>query len=331
MITRRDLIIGTAGALATGGLIRSIGAQEEEGKASLPVVVTTWNFAPKANKAAWKILEKGGSALDAVEKGINDIELDPAVESVGYGGTPNEHGETTLDSMIMWGPKHEVGAVGCLKRIKPAISVARKVLEKTKHTMLVGDDATRFAVKMGFEEVNLTNARSNKMWEDWVKKGKKPNHWEAEPRKDKEEEKDKEDHDTISMLAIDKNGDICAGCSTNGLDFKIPGRVGDSPITGCGAYADNDIGAAAATGNGDVMMRFLPAYQAVTNMGAGMSPRDAALDALKRIHKKGYRIGGAIIAVNKKGEYGAACLRYSSFPFGVRNDSIDKLLTVKGS
>ncbi len=125
-------------------------------------------------------------------------------------------------------------------------------------------------------------------------------------------------------------GDICAGLSTNGLDFKIPGRVGDSPITGAGGYCDNDVGGAVGTGNGDVMMRFLPSYQAVENMRRGMSPADAAKDALERIRKKGYKIGGALIAVNKKGEFGAAALNYADFPFAVRNASTDELKKIKG-
>lgn len=327
-LTRREMIVGSAGLVTAGCASIPRLAIGQDKPASLPVVATTWEFGVKANKAAWAVLDKGGSALDAVEAGINDIELDPDVESVGYGGTPNEVGETTLDAMIMWGPTHEVGAVGCLKRVKKAISVARKVMDRTKHTFLVGDDATVFAVRMGFTQESLTLERSSKMWEDWVKGGRKPNHWEAEPRGD--QNPDKKDHDTIGMVAIDKNGDICAGLSTNGLDFKIPGRVGDSPITGAGGYCDNDVGGAVGTGNGDVMMRFLPSYQAVENMRRGMSPADAAKDALERIRRKGYKIGGALIAVNKKGEVGAAALNYADFPFAVRNATTDELKKVKG-
>jgi N4-(beta-N-acetylglucosaminyl)-L-asparaginase len=326
MLTRREWLIGSMGTLAAG-CVRAGARQDRPAAGSLPVLATTWEFGKKANGAAWAVLEKGGSALDAVEAGINEIELDPAEESVGYGGTPNEVGETTLDAMIMWGPTHDVGSVGCLKRVKKAISVARKVMERTKHTLLVGEDATLFAVKMGFELESLTNERSSKMWEDWVKKGRKPNHWEAEPRQPGPEKKD---HDTIGMVAIDKAGDVCVGLSTNGLDFKIPGRVGDSPITGAGGYCDNDVGGAVATGNGDVMMRFLATYQTVESMRRGAAPSDAARDALERIAKKGFKIGGAVVAVNKKGEYGAAALNYALFPYAVRNASTDEIVKIKG-
>ncbi|MHC4605694.1 MAG: N(4)-(beta-N-acetylglucosaminyl)-L-asparaginase [Planctomycetota bacterium] len=312
MLTRRDLIVGSAGVLVTAAA-RPLFGQEE--KPVLPVVVSTWTFGRKANAEAWKILEKGGSALDAVEAGVTQAELDPANESVGYGGRPNEAGETTLDAMIMWGPAHAAGAVGCLKRVKRAISVARKVMEKTNHTFLVGEDATQFALKMGFKEEPLANERSKKAYEAWKKAGRKPSQW-------------KDAHDTIGMIAVDKKGDVCAGCSTNGLPFKIAGRVGDSPITGAGAYCDNEAGAAAATGNGDVMMRFLPAYQAVENMRRGMAPDAACREALARIGKKGYDVGGALIAVNRKGVFGAARMKYATFPFAVRNPSLDDLKSV---
>lgn len=332
-MTRRQMLLGSAsGLMAAGcaGALPPLAAVRDVPGGILPVVATTWRFGVKANKAAWTILEKGGSALDAVEAGINDIELDPDEESVGFGGTPNEVGETTLDAMIMWGPTHDVGAVGCLKRVKKAISVARKVMERTKHTFLVGEDATIFAVRMGFALESLTNERSSRMWEDWVKRGRKPSHWEEEPRGDGNPA-DPKDHDTIGMVAVDRSGDVCVGLSTNGLDFKIPGRVGDSPITGAGGYCDNDVGGAVATGNGDVMMRFLPSYQAVENMRRGMSPAEAAQEALARIRKKGYKIGGAIVAANKKGEVGAAALDYREFPFAVRNPKADELRTVRGS
>jgi N4-(beta-N-acetylglucosaminyl)-L-asparaginase len=332
-LTRRQMLLGSASGLVAAGCAGSLpplAAVQDAPAGAIPVVATTWEFGVKANKAAWAALEKGGTALDAVEAGINDIELDPNEESVGFGGTPNEVGETTLDSMIMWGPTHDVGAVGCLKRVKKAISVARKVMERTRHTFLVGEDATIFAVRMGFTQESLTNERSSRMWEDWVKRGRKPSHWEAEPRDKNGGDGDPKDHDTIGMAAVDKNGDVCVGLSTNGLDFKIPGRVGDSPITGAGGYCDNDVGGAVATGNGDVMMRFLPSYQTVENMRRGMSPAEAAQDALARIRKKGYKIGGGIVAVNKKGEVGAAALDYREFPFAVRNPRVDELRKVKG-
>ena len=163
MINRREFMVGSAGLLV---------AAKAQDKATLPCVISTWDFGKKANADAWAVLEKGGSSLDAVEKGVNNAELDPENTSVGFGGLPNEDGEVTNDAVIMWGPKHAAGAVGCLKRIKRPISVARKVLEKTKHTFLVGDDATRFAIKMGFKEEALGTEKSKKRWEDWKAAGR---------------------------------------------------------------------------------------------------------------------------------------------------------------
>lgn len=308
MLTRREFVAGTLSVAALPKLL----AQDK--KATIPVVVSTWDFGKKANAKAWDVLAAGGSALDAVEKGINDAELDTDNTSVGYGGLPNEDGEVTLDAVIMDGKRHAAGSVACLKRIKTPISVARKVLEKTRHTLLVGEDATRFAVKMGFKEEDLLTDKAKTIWENWVKGGKKGNFW---------------NHDTIGMVAVDKNGDLVAGCSTSGLAWKIAGRVGDSPIIGSGAYCDNGVGAAAATGNGDIMMRFCPSIIAVEHMRAGKSPSEACALSLKRIVDKGYKgIQACLIAVNKKGEFGAATLS-GSFPYAVRNEEIDEIRTAK--
>jgi N4-(beta-N-acetylglucosaminyl)-L-asparaginase len=306
MITRREFVGGIA---VVGGTLalRPVFAQD---KASIPAVISTWSFGQRANADAWKILAAGGSSLDAVEKGINNAELDPNNGSVGFSGTPNEEGEVTLDAVIMHGPTHAAGAVGCLKRIKPAISVARKVLEKTKHTFLVGDDATKFAVKMGFKEEPLITDGAKKKWQEWKADPKHTDFWT---------------HDTIGMIAIDSKGDVTAGCSTSGLGYKLAGRVGDSPIVGSGAYCDNEVGGAAATGNGDVMMRFCPAIIAVELMRNGMSPSEACAKALARIPAKGYKQGGAMVAMNKKGEFGYAKIVYDVFEHAVRNATIDEM------
>ena len=303
MITRREFMEGVA--VVAG----SFALRPQDAKA-VPAVLSTWAFGKKANAAAWEILAKGGSSLDAVEKGINDAELDPSNDSVGYGGLPNEDGEVTLDAVLMHGPRHAAGAVGCLKRIKTPISVARRVLDSTKHTFLVGDDVTKFAVKMGFKEESLTTEKSRKAWEAWKADPKRASFW---------------NHDTIGMVAVDAKGDVTAGCSTSGLSFKIAGRVGDSPIVGSGAYCDNDIGGAAATGNGDVMMRFCPSIVAVELMRAGKSPSEACAASLARIAAKGYKAGGALIALSKSGEFGFAQLNYPDFKCAARNGSIDEL------
>lgn len=261
-----------------------------------------------------------GRMLDGVEAAINHVELLPDEYWVGFGGVPNAVGETTLDAMMMWGPTHDVGAVGCLKRVKRAISVARMVMEKTQHSLIVGDDATGFATRMGFAETALTNLRSQKAWEDWQASGKPNSAYAPEPIAGGPQP---EGHDTVGTMAVDANGDICVGCSTNGREFKIPGRVGDSPVAGAGAYCDNDVGAAIATGNGDVMMRFLPTYHTVEMMRAGASPQAAARAAIKRITDKGYTLDGGIIALSKTGAHGGAKSGWedSNFGYAVRDAS----------
>lgn len=306
MITRREFLAGSAAA----ALVPRFAAP-----AGLPCVISTWDFGRKANADAWAVLAAGGTALDAVEKGINNAELDPENLSVGFGGLPDEDGEVTNDAMIMWGPKHAAGAVGCLKRVKRPISVARLVLEKTKHTFLVGEDATRFAARMGFaEEKELLTDKARRRWEDWKKAGRPGSFWS---------------HDTIGMVAVDRNGDVCAGCSTSGLAFKIKGRVGDSPIVGSGAYCDNEVGGAAATGNGDVMMRFCPSLVAVEYMREGMTPAEACAKSLKRIQDKGYRVSACLVAVSRKGEFGAARIGEREFPHAVRNSEVDEVRKIR--
>ena len=305
-LSRRDFVTGvTAAALLTGTRARASAVQSSQG----PVILTSWEFGPGANAAGWPTLEQNGLAIDAAEAAINYVELLPDEFYVGYGGSPNAVGETTLDAMIMWGPTHDVGAVGCLKRVKRAISVARKVMEETRHSLIVGDDATRFAVRMGFEETSLTNAASLEVWEEWVATGEPSSAWGAEPI---EHDEKPGGHDTVGTMAVDAHGNVCVGCSTNGGTFKLPGRVGDSPIAGAGAYCDNDVGAAIATGNGDVMMRFLPTYHTVELMRAGASPTDAAQAALDRIVAKGYHFEGGIIALSKAGDHGGAKLGWEN-------------------
>jgi len=313
-LTRRAFVGGAAAA----GALASRPAMAMQGRAAtLPIIVTSWDFGPGANEAGWPLLEAGRLA-DAVEAAINHVELLPDEYWVGFGGVPNAVGETTLDAMFMWGPTHDVGAVGCLKRVKKAISVARAVMEKTQHTLIVGDDATRFAAAQGFAETALTNLRSQKAWEDWQASGGENSAFAPEPIAGGEAPKA---HDTVGTMAIDANGQVCVGCSTNGREFKIPGRVGDSPIAGAGAYCDNDVGAAIATGNGDVMMRFLPTYHTVELMRSGMSPTDAARAAIRRITDKGYRLDGGIVALSKTGAHGAAKTGWgdTDFSYSVRD------------
>jgi N4-(beta-N-acetylglucosaminyl)-L-asparaginase len=305
MLTRRHFVGGTVATLALSGACGSRGRP-------LPAVISTWAFGQRANTEAWKTLTAGGSALDAVERGVNLIELDPENLSVGFGGLPDEEGEVTQDAIVFWGPRHAAGAVGCIKRIKRPISVARQVMEKTRHTLLVGDDATRFALKVGFREEPgpLLTEKARRRWEAWKADPRHATSW---------------NHDTIGMVAIDRAGDLCVGTSTSGLGFKIKGRVGDVAIPGAGAYVDNDVGGVAATGDGDVMMRFSPAIYAVEQMRAGASPTEACVRSLARIEAKGYRVPAALVALDKAGRFGAARIGDPPFPYAIRNAASDEI------
>lgn len=306
-----------------------------------PIVINTWGFTNSTAKA-WEVVNtENKTALDAVEKGCSQCEIDQCDNTVGYGGSPDENGETTLDAMIMDGMSHDVGAVAALRRIKSAISVARKVLENTDHTLLVGDQATAFALNMGFTEESLCTPYSIEMWKSWKKKNCQPNFWKnvsPDPKKScgpytnigvtvpqmkandvTVEKYGPLSHDTIGMIVIDKSGRIAGGTSSNGAKFKIPGRVGDSPIPGSGVYVDQDVGGAAATGDGDVMMRFVPSYNTVENIRHGMKPSKAAEDSIRRIIKKYPAFVGAIIATTINGDFGAACHGIKQFPFSVVN------------
>lgn len=301
----------------------------------VPIVITTWDLINAADKA-WEVLDSGGSALDAIEQGAKLCEEQQCQLTVGFGGSPDEHGETTLDAMLMDGKTMNVGAIGGLRRIKNVVSVARQVLDHSKHSFLAGDLATEFAIEMGFPEETLTTPVSKAMWMEWYnEKNCQPNYWtnvKPDPTKscgpytkdvvrsnDISHEINEYNHDTIGLVAVDSNGDVAAGTSTNGARFKIPGRVGDSPIVGAGAYADNAVGAAAATGDGDVMMRFLPSFLAVEEMRRGASPQEAADTAVSRISAHYPTFSGAVIVVHRDGRYGVACNTLNTFPYVVHD------------
>ncbi|XP_028657971.1 N(4)-(beta-N-acetylglucosaminyl)-L-asparaginase [Erpetoichthys calabaricus] len=309
---------------------------------ALPLVINTWAFR-KATDKAWQTLHSGSSALDAVEKGCQQCEIDQCDGSVGYGGSPDERGETTLDAMIMNGDTMEVGAVADLRRIKNAIGVARAVMEYSRHTLLVGESASLFAQNMGFISEDLETNTSLSIFANWLNKNCQPNFWrnvspdplescgpyKPAPGLQKRERHPKiiiQNHDTIGMIVVDSFGHVAVGTSTNGATHKIAGRVGDSPIPGAGAYADSTVGGAAATGDGDIMMRFLPSYQAVEYMRTGMDPSLACGKVISRIKKYFPSFFGAIICANSTGSYGASCNRlpqFTQFSFMVYNSSVD--------
>ncbi|XP_059468538.1 N(4)-(Beta-N-acetylglucosaminyl)-L-asparaginase-like [Neocloeon triangulifer] len=330
----RVVVVLLVGVAAANALVE-LKMLPDSGK--VPLVVNTWPFL-NATIQAWKsVFHQKKNAVDSVVRGCSTCEEEQCDGTVGYGGSPDENGETTLDAMIMDGVTMNVGAVGALRKVKNAIGVAKHVLHNTKHTLLVGEQATDFADKMGFPVENLTTDNSVIIYNIWKRHLCQPNNWlnvspdpktSCGPYAPSEFKKvtnahsnsaSEESHDTIGMLVIDSKGDVAAGTSTNGLRHKIPGRVGDSPIPGSGSYADNKVGAACATGDGDVLMRFLPSFLAVEEMRRGLTPTAAAEMAIGRVIEHYPDTMGAVIAANIDGDFGAACSGMKNFTFCVAN------------
>lgn len=295
--------LGSVGITALGSSLAATAATPKGAKDTqdvpvsnslLPVVIATWSV-KQATQKAWQSLEQGSSALDAVIAGCAIEEANALGQSVGIGGLPDRDGRVTLDACVM-NEKGDYGAVLCMQNIKHPIAVAKKVMEDTPHVILAGVGAEEFAVSQGFKRENLLTEQSKKDWEIWKKTSKyKPII-------------NIENHDTIGMLAIDKNGTISGGCTTSGLAYKMPGRVGDSAIVGSGLFVDNEIGAATATGLGEEVLKTVGSYLIVELMRQGKSPQEACEQAILRIIEKtpnfeDFQVG--YIAVNKKGETGA--------------------------
>ena len=267
-----------------------------------PVVLSTWDFKVPVNETVYKTLNEGGTLLDGIEQGINIVESDPSITSVGRGGYPDRDGRVTLDACIM--DEHgNAGGVACLEHIGRPISVARRVLEKTEHVLLVGDGALQFALEEGFPKEELITEKARAARQKWLKEsGYKP-------------KVDTMSHDTIGLVAMDQKGNLAGGCSTSGLAWKIHGRVGDSPLIGDGLYVDNEIGAAASTGLGEACIKVAGSFLVVESMRQGKSPKEACRIALERAIQKqpqyksveGFLLG--FIAMNKQGDVGAMSYR----------------------
>lgn len=283
------------------GLTSQLFANNVDNKATnKPIVISTWEHGLDANKAAWGVLSINGRALDAVEIGVKVSEADPKITTVGYGGFPDRDGRVTLDACIM-DENSNCGSVAFLEHIMHPISVARMVMEKTPHVMLVGEGALNFALANGFKKENLLTAEAETAWKKWLKDAK------YEPIINFEN-----NHDTIGMLALDAAGNLSGACTTSGMAWKMHGRVGDSPIIGAGLYVDNEVGAACATGVGEAMIRTVGSHLVVEMMRQGKSPEKACKAAVERIMKrfKGFeKIQVGFLALNKKGEYGAYCIQ----------------------
>jgi N4-(beta-N-acetylglucosaminyl)-L-asparaginase len=264
------------------------------------VIVATWEFGREACEVGGRVLAAGGSALDAVEQGAIAVERNPEVRSVGFGGLPNADGVVELDAAIMDGAAHRAGAVLALQGIATPIAVARRVMEKTRHVILAGENARRFAIAEGFPIVDLLTPESRARWEEWRRKGRGV----ELPHFD--------DHDTVGVIALDRAGNLAAGCTTSGLAWKLPGRVGDSPIVGAGLYVDGAVGAASATGDGDEIVRVALSARTVWEMAAGRDPQAACEAAIEYLLGKlpGRKSGGcAVIALAKDGRVGSAATR----------------------
>lgn len=292
-----------------------------------PIVLSTWyNQSKVANAAAWKVLQAKGNALDAVEQGVMTSEDDWGNCCVGLGGNPDRDGYVTLDASIM-NHNSECGSVAFLEKFKNPIRIARAVMEKSPHVMLVGQGAQKFALDNGFRMINpgLSN-HAQQAYTNWLKKSEyKPVINIEKQRNDSAPLPGKFDngdwnHDTIGMIAMDANGNLSGACTTSGMGFKMRGRVGDSPIIGAGLYVDNEIGAATATGHGEEVIRISGSFLVVEFMRQGYSPSMACKKAVERIMKKTPRKAGEIqvgfIAINKKGEHGAYAIN-KGFDFGV--------------
>jgi len=313
-MNRREFFKTSAVGISAPSILLS-----SQGKINMnnPIVLSTWKHGIPANDAAWKILKNGGSALDAVETGAKVPEADPESSSVGFGGLPDEQGKVTLDACIM-DHTGNCGSVAFIQNIKHPISVARKVMEETKHVMLAGEGARQFAVSKGFEEMDLLTDVSRKKWEEWKKKQFKQTPHDT--------------HDTISVLAQDAKGDLSGACTTSGWAYKLHGRVGDSPIIGAGLYVDNEIGCAAATGLGEEVIKTTGSFLVVELMRQGYEPTKACEEALNRVIKRhngnpDFQI--AYIAIRKDGVIGSACLKWT-FEYALAQEGKNTLYKTVG-
>ena len=285
-------------------------------ESNYPIVVSTWNNV-KANEAAWSTLTEGGTALDAVEAGARIPEADPKDMSVGYGGRPDRDGHVTLDACVM-DHKGNYGAVTYLKNIMHPVSVARKVMEETPHVMLSGAGALQFAIDQGFKAQDILTSQAKAEWEEWKIKS------EYEPKINIEL------HDTIGIMSIDKKQHIGGACTTSGLGYKMAGRVGDSPVVGAGLFVDNEVGAATATGMGELVLKTLGSFLIVELMRQGATVSEACKEAVMRIvRKQDYKkLQVGFIAIDKQGQVGAYSIQ-PGFVYTVTTQSGTELIEVK--
>jgi N4-(beta-N-acetylglucosaminyl)-L-asparaginase len=321
MNSRRSFLtkLGLTGmaAIAAPGIFARSNKKKIFKRSLSPVVISTWDHGIAANDAAMQALKIGGNALDMVEKGVYETESDLKNLSVGLGGLPDRDGITTLDASIM-DFTHRAGSVACVSGYAHPISIARGVMEKTPHAMLVGEGAEQFAAALKFEHSDYKNPEAQKAWKEWLKTS------EYKPIINIE------NHDTIGLLAQDSEGRLAGACTTSGLAYKMHGRVGDSPIIGAGLYVDNEIGSATCTGLGETVIRSCTSFLVVELMRQGATPQEACEEAIARLHqnnsfmKDEYQVG--VLALRIDGEYGAYGLR-KGFTYALCKEGKNSLKT----
>ncbi len=289
-----------------------------EEKVEGPLIISTWIHGLEANRAAWKVLEKGGSALDATIAGASHTESDISNRSVGIGGRPDRSGHVTLDACVMDG-EGKSGAVGYLEGIAHPAAVAKAIMDNTPHAMLVGAGAKQFAIKHGFETIKTPLPEVKKDYLAWKKENKellkrpKINH---------------ENHDTIGLIARDSQGNFGGTCTTSGWAYKMPGRLGDSPIIGAGLFVDNEAGAATATGLGEAIIRVAGSAIVVELMRGGLSPSEACKEVVMRIIRKNKDLTGlqcGFIAIDTQGNVGGFSV-YNGFNFALKTATRDEMV-----
>lgn len=336
MLNRRKFIFSSVLGSAAFWACKSQEANDKVVKGR-PIVISTWDAGIDANRGAWEVLGKGGRALDAVEKGVMVTE-DSLNCCVGLGANPDRDGKVTLDASIM-DDAFNCGSVAALERIKHPISVARRVMEKTPHVMLVGEGAQQFAISEGFplEEEKLS-PDAEKTYQEWLKKSEyKPvinieNKGNAQAAAPSKLPNGEWNHDTIGMVAMDASGNLSGSCTTSGMGFKMRGRLGDSPIIGAGLYVDNEVGACTATGQGEDVIRVAGSHTVIEFMRQGMGPEEACKKAIERIVKikgeKAKDIQVAFLALSKSGEAGAYAI-HPGFTYALKTETEEKLVKAK--
>ena len=286
-----------------------------------PACIATWPFGQNAIRTALPLLQKGNPALDCAIAAAQVIEDDPKTMSVGFGGLPNSIGTVSLDACVMDGRTLNCGSVAAVENVNHVAALAKRVMERTPHVMLVGEGARIFAIKEGFPLTNLNTPESLAVW---IKR--RPQKPEPKPNgKGAPVEPLPYGHDTVAVLALDQKGSLGGACSTSGLAHKLPGRVGDSPLIGCGLYVDDKAGAAGATGMGEEIIRIGGSFLIVEAMRAGRSPQEACEAAVRKINEVAVRRGVhpaavAFIALDPKGRYGAAATTGTNFQYASVNN-----------